>query len=316
MANNKTKQLTQGAMMAAIFTVLAAASVYVPVLNMVTMLFLALPVAWYSAKYGTRASLLFSAAATLLTFIIGGLPALPLALAYVPLGLAIGLSIHQKKSKLFLFLASALVLLASVIVQYAAAVLFLGVNVFEQYLVQAKTLGEEFGRQAEELGRLPEGYDERLAEWLFTIEALLPFWLILTVFLLNWLVLLVNLPLLRRLDVPVPKFPPFRNMKLPKSILWYYLVVLLAPYLFSPELGTMTYMAFLNASVLLQVLLFLQGISFYHFYIYQQGWPKWAAILATVLALPLAGFTVIVGIIDLGFNVRGWVEQANKPDRK
>lgn len=302
--------------MAAVFTVLVVASVYVPVLNIVSMLFLALPVAWYSAKYGVKASVLFSAAAFLLAFLIGGLFAIPLALAYIPLGLAIGLSIHEEKSKLFLFLASSLVLLASVIIQYAAAVLLLGVNVFEQFLTQARTIGEEFGRQAEELGSLPEGYDDGLAEWLFMIETLLPVWLILTVFLLTWLVLLVNLPLLRRLGISVPKFPPFQNMKLPKSILWYYLVVLLTPYLFSPEPGTMTYMVFLNASILLQILLFLQGVSFYHFYIYQQRWPKWVAVLTTFLAFPLAGFTVIVGIIDLGFNVRGWIEQANKPNRK
>src|SRR5687768_2150792 len=41
MQNQQTSQLTQGALMAAVFTVLLAISVYVPLLNVVTTLFLA-----------------------------------------------------------------------------------------------------------------------------------------------------------------------------------------------------------------------------------------------------------------------------------
>ena len=86
--------------MAALFTVLLAVSLYVPILNLVTVFFLPLPIAWYSAKYPWKPSLLVAAVAFLLTFMAGGVLALPVAFLYVPFGLMIGLSIYYGKSKL------------------------------------------------------------------------------------------------------------------------------------------------------------------------------------------------------------------------
>nr|WP_316047236.1 DUF2232 domain-containing protein [Planococcus glaciei] len=99
MQNQQTSQLTQGALMAAVFTVLLAISVYVPLLNVVTTLFLAVPIAWYSAKYPWQASALFSVVCLILSAIVGGLLALPIALIHIPLGLVIGLSIYHKKKQ-------------------------------------------------------------------------------------------------------------------------------------------------------------------------------------------------------------------------
>ncbi len=51
MPNNQTKALTQGAMMIALFLVLIAVAFYVPVINIVALIFAPLPLAWYSATY-------------------------------------------------------------------------------------------------------------------------------------------------------------------------------------------------------------------------------------------------------------------------
>ncbi|MFP3422756.1 DUF2232 domain-containing protein, partial [Bacillus sp. SIMBA_161] len=64
----------------------------------------------------------------------------------------------------------------------------------------------------------------------------------------------------------------------------------------------MAYLIFANASMLLQFLLFLQGVSFYHFYIHQEGWPRWVTVTVTIFAVPLQSFTSIIGILDLGFD--------------
>lgn len=312
MQNQQTRQLTNGAMMAAVFTVLLVITVYVPVLNVVTLFFLSLPVAWYSAKFHWKASALFAVVCLLLTFIAGGLLALPLALVYVPIGLVIGLSIHYKKSKLFMLMGSGLVLLASAILQYLGMIFLFGVNILQEMVDETKRSATEIAELMGSLGASEEEYMEAVNLLMTSFETLLPSILVLTIFLTVWILLLIQLPVLKRLGIEVPKFPPFRDMKLPKSILWYYLIVLLASMLTDLEPGTMPYMAFLNLSVLLQSLLFLQGISFYHFYIQQEGWPKWVAVLVTVLALPLQSFTSIVGIIDLGFDIRGWVKRAHE----
>lgn len=311
MQNQQTSQLTQGALMAAVFTVLLAISVYVPLLNVVTTLFLAVPIAWYSAKYPWQASALFSVVCLILSTIVGGLLALPIALIHIPLGLVIGLSIYHKKSKLFMFMASSIVLLLSVMLQYMASIWLFGINVIEEMMTAMEASFKQTSVLMDQVGASTEEFDKMANQLTLTFETLLPALLVLSVFISVWLLLLILLPVLKRLGIEVPKFPPFRDMKLPKSVLWYYLIVLLVSLLSDLQLGTMPYMIFMNASVVLQFLLFLQGVSFYHFYIKQEGWPKWVAVLVTILAFPLQSFTSIVGIVDLGFDIRGWVKRAH-----
>ena len=314
MQNQQTRQLTNGALMAAVFTVLLTISVYVPLLNVISTLFIALPVAWYSAKYDWKASALFAAACLILTFIVGGIFALPLALIHIPLGLVIGLSIFYQKSKLFMFMGSSVVLLLSLVLQYLASIVLFGVNVLEEMTAAARSMSEETSVMMERFGGSSvsiEEYNEQVSQMILSMETLMPTWLVLTVFIGVWIMLLILLPILKRFGTKVPKFPPFRDMKLPKSILWYYLIVLLVSMLFDFQQGTMSYMMYMNAFALLQFLLFLQGVSFYHFYIKQEGWPKWVTVVVTILALPLQSFTIIVGIVDLGFDIRGWVKKAH-----
>ncbi len=57
MPNNQTKGLAQGAMMIAIFAVLIAISLYVPLVSIVATFFAPLPLAWYSANYDRNQSI-------------------------------------------------------------------------------------------------------------------------------------------------------------------------------------------------------------------------------------------------------------------
>lgn len=301
--------------MAAMFTVLLAVSVYVPILSIATTLFLAVPIAWYSAKYPWKATTLFAAVCLVLTFIIGGLLSLPLALTHIPLGVMIGYSIYSKKSKLFMFMGSSIVVLISLMLQYIASIVLLGINILEEFMTAVRVSYEQTGVMLERFGASDESteqYNQMVDQLLFAMENLMPTLLVLAVFATVWLLLILILPVLKRFGTEVPKFPPFRDMKLPKSVLWYYLIVLLVMLLSDLQPGTMPYMIFINASALLQILLFLQGVSFYHFYIKQEGWPKWVTVIVTILALPLQSFTSIVGLVDLGFDIRGWVKRAHE----
>ncbi len=139
-----------------------------------------------------------------------------------------------------------------------------------------------------------------------TMQIVLPTIVTISVFVMTFIIISVNLPLLRRLGLEVPKFAPFKDFKLPRAILWYYLAVLIITLFIKPDVGTFIYMIVLNLSTILTVLLMLQGISFIHFFMYQQGWPKWTAVVGTILAIPLNSFATLLGIIDLGFNIRAF----------
>ncbi len=312
MPNEQTRQLTLGAMVIALFSILLAVSLYVPIVSFITSFFIALPLAWYSAKFNRKASILVTVVSIGISFFIGGLLAVPFSMIHALLGLVIGDAIRMKKSKLFMLLSTVIVLLATIVIQYVVVVLLFGVNPVKELLTIASNQYDQMGDLLERYNALPNNYDNTVAEILFMFETVIPSILIISVFLLVIVFINILLPVLKRLGLVVPKFPAYRNMKFPKSILWYYMVVIVVTFFVELEKGTFAFMVFANATLILRVLLILQGISFIHFYIHQQRWPKWLAFVATILAFPLQSITLIIGIIDLGFNARSYVKEKNR----
>lgn len=312
MPNEQTKRLTMGAMIIALFTILLAVSFYVPILNIVTSLFISLPIIWYSVKFDRKDAILVVIACLGISYFVGGLLATVLALLYVPIGYVIGDGIRNEKSKLYLLIASGMTFLFSSVIQYLIFVLIFNINPIQKFILLLRESADESLAIMKKVGELPEGTEERLYEMIFLIETVIPSFIIIIVFVSALIIIIVNLPVLRRLDVDVPKFPPFSEMRLPKAVLWYYLVVLIVSLFVELEKGTFAFMVFANATIVLRGLLFLQGISLIHFYIHEQKWPKWVIIVATILAFPLQSFVLLLGVIDLGFNIRSFMKDMNR----
>lgn len=312
MPNEQTKRLTLGAMMIALFTILLAVSFYVPILNIVTTFYLVLPIAWYSAKFDRSASIFVTSISIVMSFFVGGFLALSWALLYAPLGIVIGDSIRRKKSKLFLLIASGMTFLISSVIQYVITVMFLNINPIQELMLKLRKSSEETLAYMESLENLPKGYSERFIDVLFMFETVFPSFIIIAIFMTTLMIIIVNLPVLNRLGLDVPKFAPFREMRLPKAVLWYYLVVLVVTLFIELEKGTFAFLVFANATIVLRGLLFMQGISFIHFYIHEQGWPRWAKVVATVFAFPLQSFTLLIGVLDLGFNMRSFIKDMKR----
>ena len=106
---------------------------------------------------------------------------------------------------------------------------------------------------------------EQLLQMFEMLEMTRPSSITIGVCALAFIMIAVILPILKRLKIDVPKFAPFRNMRLPRAILWYYLIVLSINLFVQPEFGTALYVVILNLSMILWVLLTLQGISFIHY---------------------------------------------------
>ena len=79
-----------------------------------------------------------------------------------------------------------------------------------------------------------------------------------------------------------------------------------------PETGSTLYMIMLNVSLILWVLLTIQGLSLIYFIIDVNGLPRFIKVLSTLIAIPLYSFVILLGIIDLGFNVRDFIKEKIK----
>lgn len=312
MPNSKSKKLTFGAMMIALFSILLVITTYVPIVNLVTFIFAVLPIAWYSATYDRSSSIFVALVGCILTFLVGGVATIPLSLTFVVLGVVLGDAIRTKKSKLYLFMSSSIALLLVVAVLYVVSIRFLGIDIVRESIELSKESYTESISIAEKMTGQTPITEKDLAGMFEMLEFIIPALVTLSVFLLTFVIISTNLPLLKRFGLNVPKFALFKDMRMPRSILWYYLIILSISLFISPEVGTTLYIIVLNMSVVLWVLFVMQGISFLFFYIHEKGLPNMLKVIVVLLSIPLYSFIMLIGILDLGFNIRGYVIGKNK----
>lgn len=301
-------KLTEGAILLAIFAVLLLITIYVPVLGLVVNLFIALPFIMFSAKNDRKSSLVFLIGALLISFIVGTVFAIPLALSYGLTGIIIGDFIRQKKNRIAGFIAGVIVFLITIVAQYAVSVVLLDMDIIKESI---QAFGESLDKSIELLENFGQTLDPTMIEQFKTsiqmLETLIPSVFVMASFLIVLIIELVSFPIAKRFGLDVPRWKPFRELTLPRSLLWYYLLVLLATLLLNPEQGTYWYTALANLSFILQFFMVFQGLSFVYYISYQKGFPRFVPILTTVLMflLPIVLYIVrILGIIDLGFNLR------------
>ncbi|PLR78291.1 DUF2232 domain-containing protein [Bacillus sp. V3-13] len=301
-------KLTEGAVFLAIYTVLLLITLYVPVIGAAINYFLPLPFILFSAKYELKNSAVFLVASIVLSFIVGSLLGISLALGFGLTGLITGHLIKKQKSRLVIFIAASFVFLINLIVQYVVAVIVFEIDFIAELM---KILRESVDMSIQILSSVGQKPDSRAIEQLEAridvMETLMPSLIVLFSFLNVFFIQLISMPIARRLGLKPPKWKPLRELVLPKSLLWYYLFALIASLLIRPEEGTYWYWALVNLVYILQLFMVLQGLSFIFFVSYVKRYSKAVPIFVTILAclFPFILYIVrILGIIDLGFNLR------------
>lgn len=310
------RKLTEGALFLAIFAVLLLITLYLPVLGMITNLFLALPFIMFSARNDRKGSFVFLIGAILISLIIGSVVAIPLALSYGLTGIVLGDFIRENKSRVAGFIAGSIVFLISLVVEYAVAILVFEVDFIKESIGLFQESLEQSTSMLESIGQSPDPVVlQQFETSIKMLEVLVPSLFAIASFMLAFFIQLVSLPIVKRFGIVISKWQPFRELKLPKSILWYYIIVLVVSLIFNPEEGNYWYTALLNLSFILQLLLLLQGLSFIYFISYEKEFPKFIPIFVTILMLfiPILLYIVrILGIIDLGFDLRKRVERKSE----
>jgi uncharacterized protein YybS (DUF2232 family) len=303
-----TYKLTEGAILLAIFAVMLLITLYIPVLSLVINFFLALPFMLFGAKHDLKSTAVFTVAAVLLSMIIGSFLAIPLALAYGTTGAVMGYMIKQKKSRLAVFMAGSIVFLINLVAQYALSIVLFKINFIEELMDTFRLSVDQSIKMLEQFGQAPdEKMIKQFESMVDLMETLVPSMFVMASFLLIFVVQLASFPFLKRFGIAVPKWGPFRELTLPKSILWYYLLTMLAAMAMRPEEGTYWFWVIANLSFILQMLMILQGVSFVFYITHVKGFPKAVPIVVIVLVflLPFVLYIVrILGIIDLGFDLR------------
>lgn len=301
-------KLTEGALLLAAFAVLMLMTLYIPVLGMVSNLFLALPFIMFAAKNDRKSSIVFFVGALLISFIVGTVLALPLTLLYGLTGIVIGDFIREKKSRISGYIAGTFAFLMITILTYAASVTFFNIDIIKESMQAIKLSMDQSKEMLDALGQTVDPkMMEQFEKGIDMLETLVPSIFVMASILIVLIIELISFPIAKRFGIEIPNWTPFRELQLPKSLLWYYLGVLIASLFFNPEEGTFWYTALINLAFVLQFFMVLQGLSLIYYFSYQKSYPKALPIIITVLTFLVPFFLSIVrilGIIDLGFDFR------------
>ncbi|MFC5711628.1 YybS family protein [Thalassorhabdus alkalitolerans] len=311
----RTKALTEGALLTGLFIVLMLMALWVPVINMIVLWFLPLPFIVYVVRHGVGAGLVMWGVAFLLSFIISGLFGFPFTFFFGAGGIIVGEMIRRKKEALAVLVGGSLAYIFGLLLLYIGSIVLFDINVVQT--------SQEMMRQSMEtaenmLGGLGQETDEEaMAVWreaLDQLQYLIPVILILTGITFALVTQLIAHVILRRLREPVEPFPPFREVNFPRSLLWYYLVAAVLV-IVGLEEGTSMYIVVANIFPILELAMTIQGITVMFTYTHAKSMSKALPILLVIVGifLPFILYLIrILGIIDLGFNLKKRIETDKK----
>jgi uncharacterized protein YybS (DUF2232 family) len=303
------RKLTEGAVLLAAFAALLLITIYVPVVGSILNLVLPLPFIMFSVKNNLKLIAAFLVAAIFIAFIAGSLMGVGLMLIYGSVGTVIGYLLQKSKSRTFILIASSLTFMAGLVISYVVMVAFMKIDIIHELTVALNESVKSSEVMLKAMGREDqvELLKEQNALMLKQIVTLAPSALIFASILSSFITQWICFPIAKRFGVNVQPWGSFRNLVLPKSLLWYYLIALGMMLLFHPQEGTYLYSVLINARYILETFIMLQGLALLFFIFHQKSVAKGLAVLVVILTfmIPIVRYIImLLGITDLGFDFR------------
>ena len=303
------RNLTEGAILLAAFAVFLLITIYIPPLSVISVFILPLPFIMFSAKNDLKFIAVFFIAAVIISFISTSLQGLGLMALFGAAGVVMGYMTQKTQSRSAILIGGTLTFIVGLIIFYVVLVTFININfihelntMLSQSMKQSETILKTFGNEKQ-----IKLIHEQNANLIKNIQQLAPGYLITVSLVYAFISQWICFPIAKRFGIKVPSWGKFRNLRLPKSLLWYYLVALGGFLLFHPQEGTYLYLVFINARFVLELFLLLQGLAFLFYIFHQRSLSKGLAVFVVILSfiLPIVHYIImILGITDLGFDFR------------
>ena len=308
------RKLTEGAILLAAFAALLLVTMYVPIVGAIVNLVLPLPFIIFSYKNSPKLIAAFAVAAIFISFIAGSLLGLGIMFIYGTAGVVIGYLLQKGKSRTFILIASSLTIMAGLVIMYAVVVAFMKIDIIHELTVALNESVKNSEEMLKAMGREDQiaKIKEQNSLMLKQIVTLAPSALIFAAIVLTFITQWICFPIAKRFGVNVQPWGHFRNLALPKSLLWYYLIALGAMLLFHPQEGTYIYSVLINARSVLETFILLQGVALLFFLFHQKSVAKGLGVFVVILTfmIPLVRYIImLLGITDLGFNFRKQFEK-------
>lgn len=302
----RAKAITEGAILIALYMILLLVSLYIPFISMITIFTLGLPFVIYTYRHSFKQAILFLFVALMITYLVAGIMFTPTTFVFGTAGMVIGFVSVKGKSAFSVLISGSLAFLVDFVLLYVASILFFQINIAEQVkkmLVQSISMAEKMMNATG--GQLGSQVDQ-LYKLVDMLVYIIPFGLIFSAIVFALITQILANKVMKRLQAKIPTFPPFHDWRFPQSLLWYYLIVMVLTF-FKFEEGSMLYVIVINAFLLLEMVMVIQGLILIFYVSHVKQWKKAIPVTITIFTLLIPVLLYIVrflGIIDIGFDLR------------
>lgn len=303
-----TKFITEGAALLAIYAMLLLISMYVPILGTVVTFALPLPFILLTIRYRLSNAFIVFTAALFITVIVSQPMNLVKTTMFGLIGIVLGYMYKKRKKPVETLMAGTLAYLIGIMLIYVASIKFFNIdlmkqmqNMFNESMAQSEKIVTAAGMP------ISKEQKELFAQFNDVLQTLFPSLLVMVSVCFSWITVMISGSVLRKLKHDVIPWPKFKDIQLPKSIVWYYVIFILLSTFIKVEPTSYLHMVFSNLYVIFALLLVLQGLTFIAFIAHGKGFTKGVPIISFIVCMfipMMFPLVTILGIIDLGISLR------------
>lgn len=303
-----TKFITECAALLAIYAMLLLISMYVPILGTVVTFALPLPFILLTIRYKISNAFVIFTAALFITVIVSQPMNLVKTTMFGLIGIVLGHMYKKQKKPVEILMAGTLAYLIGIMLIYVASIKFFNIdlmkqmqNMFNESMAQSAKIVTAAGMP------ISKEQKELFAQFNDVLQTLFPSLLVMVSVCFSWITVMISGSVLRKLKHDVIPWPKFKDIQLPKSIVWYYVIFILLSTFIKVEPTSYLHMVFSNLYVIFALLLVLQGLTFIAFLAHSKGFTKGIPIISFIACMfipMLFPLVTILGIIDLGISLR------------
>ncbi|MBJ7997924.1 YybS family protein [Bacillus mycoides] len=303
-----TRFITEGAALLAIYAMLLLISMYVPILGTVVTFALPLPFILLTIRYRLSNAFIVFTAALFITVIVSQPMNLVKTTMFGLIGIVLGYMYKKRKKPVETLMAGTLAYLIGIMLIYVASIKFFNIdlmkqmqNMFNESMAQSEKIVTAAGMP------ISKEQKELFAQFNDVLQTLFPSLLVMVSVCFSWITVMISGSVLRKLKHDVIPWPKFKDIQLPKSIVWYYVIFILLSTFIKVEPTSYLHMVFSNLYVIFALLLVLQGLTFIAFIAHSKGFTKGVPIISFIVCMfipMMFPLVTILGIIDLGISLR------------
>jgi len=156
--------------------------------------------------------------------------------------------------------------------------------------------------------------EEQIDSFIDIMRSMIPMMIIMIAVYYTLVTHWIGRKLLSRVWKPVPKLKPMKDWMLPKSMVWYYLIVVVLDMFLVINTGSVISVIVLNSLPLLTYAFALQAISFFFFVSDMKGWNRALPIVGIILLPFIPSLLAWIGVIDVAFALRKWAKEKSNPN--